>query len=95
MRFYKTWTCVEAIKNGQPIPSYEADELISLDSTMVLLEQLKKELAQAVRKQSSRLKMLIDKQPDGTKSPNLADAVVMCYWPIPDDYATVVVGSYG
>jgi len=27
--------------------------------------------------------LVIDKQPEGTKSPNLADAVVvMCYWPV-------------
>lgn len=95
MRFYKTWTCVEAIKNNQPVPAYDADELISIDGTIALLQQLMKELAQAVRKPSSRMKMMIDKQPDGTKSPNLADAVVMAYFPIPDDYATVTVGSYG
>jgi hypothetical protein len=25
---------------------------------------------------------VIDKQPEGTRSPNLADAVVMAYWPV-------------
>lgn len=95
MRFYKTWSCIEAIKNNEPIPAYSADELISLDGTMVLLAQLMKELAQAVRKPSGSLKMMIDKQPDGMKSPNLADAVVMAYFPIPDDWSTVSIGSYG
>lgn len=95
IRFYKTYKCIEAIKNKQTIPNYKNDELISIDGSMPLLHQLTEELAQPVRKSSARLKMMIDKQPDGTKSPNLGDATVMCYWPIPDDYATVIVGAYG
>ena len=94
-RFYKTWSCIQAIKNNEPIPAYDPDELISLDSTMPLLLQLMKELAQPVKKQSSSLQMIVDKQPDDTKSPNLADAVVMAYFPIPEDWSTVTVGSYG
>jgi phage terminase large subunit len=30
------------------------------------------------------MKLVIDKKPEGTRSPNLADAVVMCYWPVAD-----------
>ncbi len=30
----------------------------------------------------TRMRLLIDKQPEGTKSTNLADAVVMAYWPV-------------
>ena len=30
----------------------------------------------------TRMKLVIDKQPEGTKSPNLADAVAMAYWPV-------------
>jgi hypothetical protein len=41
------------------------------------------ELSQPVMTKSARLKLLVDKKPDGSKSPNLADAVMMCYWPIP------------
>lgn len=95
IRFYKTWCCVEAVKNGTPVPNYSDDELISIDSTMPLLMQLKKELAQAVRKPSGSLKMMVDKQPEGVKSPNLADAAVIAYFPIPDDYGQVMVGNYG
>lgn len=93
-RFYKTWKCIQAIKEGKPIPSYEADELISLDSAMPLLKQLMKELAQATKGESTDLRTLIEKTPDGMKSPNLADAVVMAYFPIPDDYGMIVTGSY-
>jgi phage terminase large subunit len=88
-RFYKTF---QVVKNNA---YYPVDELISLDSSMVLLEQLKKELAQATRGHSSRLKQLIDKQPKGTKSPNLADSGMMMFFPVPDDYSQIVVGSYG
>ena len=93
-RFYKTWKCIQAIKNGEPIPDYKADELISLDSAMPLLMQLMKELAQPTKGESTSLQMLVNKTPDGMKSPNLADAVVMAYFPIPDDYATVYSGSF-
>lgn len=94
-RFYKTWKCIQALEAGKPIPNYDPDELISLDSAMPLLKQLMKELGQAVRATSAGLKTIVDKTPEGTKSPNLADAVVMAYFPLPEDFATVTVGSYG
>ena len=94
-RFYKTWKCIEAIEAGKPVPIYNADELVSLDSNMPMLHQLMKELAQPVRAQNSGLKTIVDKQPNGMKSPNLADAVVMSFFPVPDNFATVMVGTYG
>lgn len=94
MRFYKTWKCIQAIEKNQTIPNYNADELISLDSKIPLLYDLMNELAQATRNPTSNLRTIIDKAPEGTKSPNLADAVVMSYFPIPDDYGTVLTGSY-
>lgn len=88
-RFYKTF---KAVTEGA---IYPADELISLDSSMVLLEQLKKELAQPTRGQSSRLKMLIEKKPNGMKSPNLADSGVMAFFPLEDINTGDIMGSYG
>lgn len=88
-RFYKTF---KAVTEGA---IYPADDLISLDSSMVLLQTLMKELAQSVRAENSSLKTIVDKQPDGMKSPNLADSVVMAFYPLPDDFNTVLVGSYG
>lgn len=88
-RFYKTF---KAVTEGA---IYPADELISLDSSMALLDQLCKELAQPTRGTSSALKTLIEKKPDGMKSPNLADAGVMAFFPIPTDGGAVIVGSYG
>jgi phage terminase large subunit len=40
------------------------------------------------------MKMVVNKSPDGTKSPNLADAIVMAYWPIPKP-VTATFGTYG
>lgn len=88
-RFYKTW---RAVNEGVVYP---AEELISLDSSMPLLQQLKKELIQPTKGESSSLQMIVNKKPNGTKSPNLADAVVQCMFPAPDDAGTVLTGTYG
>ena len=88
-RFYKTYKAVtEGVR-------YNPDELISIDSSMQLLEQLKKELMQPTIGYSSRLKMLINKKPDGMRSPNLADSGVMAFFPLSDNANYSVVGSYG
>lgn len=79
LRFERThW----AVTEGR---EYPAEDLISLDPDMPMLRQLQKELGQAVMKRATNsLKLVIDKAPEGTRSPNLADAVVMAYWPIID-----------
>ena len=88
-RFYKTFKArTEGIV-------YPVDDLISLDGSMLLLEQLKKELAQPTTGHSSRLKLLIEKKPDGMRSPNLADSGVLAFFPLSDNSSTVIVGSYG
>jgi phage terminase large subunit len=87
-RFYKTWN---NIKNGV---IYDLDELISLDGRMPLLRQLTKELAQPVSKPGSSLRMLVDKQPEGMKSPNLADSGVMMFFPVVANQG-VLIGTYG
>lgn len=89
-RVYKTFRMVEALQLGAPAARYPVDELISFDAKMPLLYQLIDELAQPVKKESSRLKMLVDKQPDGMKSPNLGDGCVMCYFPIEDQNVPLV-----
>lgn len=88
-RFYKTFKAVtEGVK-------YNPDELISIDSRITLLEQLKKELIQPTVGYSSRLKMLIEKKPDGMRSPNLADSGVMAFFPVNDGSTVNLIGSYG
>lgn len=76
-RFYKTYRFVV---HGE---RYPVDELISLDSTLPLLHELKNELSQAQYKKSEiNGKVLVDKKPTGAKSPNLADGLVMCFNPV-------------
>lgn len=87
-RVYKTW---RAIKFGDVYP---VDELVSFDSEMPLLNQLLKELAQPTEGKSSGLRMIIEKKPNGTRSPNLADAAIMAYFPAPEPGSSAVIGGY-
>lgn len=61
---------------------FHPDDLISLPSSLPKLRQLQKELSQATASQGARMRLVVDKSPEGTRSPNLADAVVMAYWPV-------------
>jgi phage terminase large subunit len=74
-RFYKTY---KAVTQGD---RYDVAELISLPSIVPNIHQLTMELSQAVKKTSANGKTLVDKKPEGARSPNLADALVMCYCP--------------
>lgn len=74
-RFYKTY---RAITKGEKYPE---NELISIDSNIDNLHELTMELSQVTQNHNEKGKMTIDKKPDGAKSPNLADAVVICYSP--------------
>ena len=96
IRVYKTWRMVQAkLGNGDPV-FYPRDELISIDSKIPIRHQLIDELGQAVRKENtSSLKMVVDKQPDGTKSPNVADAAIMAYFPIEEKLGALVGGTNG
>lgn len=66
----------------EPNFTYDEDDLISIPSSLPNKFKLMKELSQAVMIQSTKLKMVVDKKPDGAKSPNLADAAVMCFFPM-------------
>ena len=61
--------------------TYNPGDLIVMPSSIPLMRKLQKELSQAVWAQSTSLKMMVDKTPKGTKSPNLADVVMMVFWP--------------
>lgn len=87
-RFWRTY---QFIKHGN---IYPFDEMISLDSTMLLLPQIMKELAQPTKGENSALKTIVNKKPDGTKSPNLADAGVMAFFPVDDEQGHAIVGRY-
>jgi hypothetical protein len=74
-RFYKTFMAVTA---GATYPS---DELISISSEIECLNDLVTELSQAVLKKNGVGKTVIEKTPDGSRSPNLADGFIACYSP--------------
>jgi hypothetical protein len=89
-RFYKTWN---AVKNGVV---YKPDEIISLDSQMPLVYKLMKELAQpTVGRSAKSLKLIVNKKPNGSVSPNLADGFVMAAFPAPENYGGSLEGTYG
>lgn len=75
-RVYKTF---RAVRYGE---EFDPNEIISLDSRIPRLHELKMEISQAVKKTASDGKTLVDKTPDGATSPNLADAFVGCYCPV-------------
>lgn len=93
-RCYKTFRTVQAIRAGEPIPNYRPDELVSISSDIAELHTLKQELSQSTHGQSSQsLKMVINKKPDGSSSPNMADAVIMAYFPAPETGLSFSVGG--
>lgn len=87
-RFYKTF------KNITEGDLYPVDELISLDSGIPLLHQIMKEFAQPTRGDSSGLKTIVNKKPKGMKSPNLADAAIMAFFPVDESKAYALTGNY-
>lgn len=78
LRFERTHRAVqEVLAGGQP--KYNADDLISISSALPLLGKLQQELSQPTYSLNSAGKIVVDKKPDGTKSPNLADSVMIRY----------------
>lgn len=86
-RVWKTYKSVTACKlakqtNAPFSLQYDPSELISIPSTLPLRHQLLTEMSQPVKKHMSDGRVIVDKTPDGTVSPNLADAVMMLYHPV-------------
>lgn len=77
--FYRTWQAV----TGEA--EYPPDQLVSIASAEIpeaVLVKLIRELCQATMGQSAAtLKLVVDKAPEGMKSPNLGDGTVMCRYP--------------
>lgn len=87
-RFYKTY---RAIKEGAV---YDPSELISLSSDLPHLDKLKAELSRPRVDYGDTGKVKVESKKDmqkrGIPSPNLADALVMCFAPV----APVVIGVW-
>ena len=57
------------------------DDIISIPSTLTDYQKLVTELSQPTYSQNAVGKIVVDKQPDGSKSPNKADSVMIAYAP--------------
>ena len=68
----------EAVTMGN---QFKDDEIISISSKCSNLIQLTTQLSQPTYKKDGKGRVLIDKSPEGSKSPNDADSVVICYAP--------------
>lgn len=77
-RFQNTY---RAVVEGM---DYDPDEIISLDGSMEGITQLTSELSQPTYSKTTTGKIIVNKKPDGTKSPNLADGLNMSFAPITD-----------
>lgn len=66
-------------RNNKP---YDENEVISIDPDLPYLEDILDQLSQPQHKISGKGKTMVDKQPDGAPSPNLADPVMMAFWPV-------------
>ena len=78
-RLEKTW---RHVAKGEAFPT---DEMISIsrDIPSGTLYRLEKELCQVQKKVSLHtMRQSIDKAPEGARSPNLADAMVMAFYPV-------------
>lgn len=79
-RFERTF---KAITQGEV---YQPSELVSISSKIEKINRLKKELSQATfTKSTASLKLMVNKTPNGSKSPNMADGAVEAFWPVPSD----------
>lgn len=78
-RFENAWLA----RQGRP---HDADMLISLRRGMKGLRELQDELSQPQHKLSATGKTMVDKKPDGARSPNRYDAVVMAFAPLTSGY---------
>ena len=73
MRFMRTFRAVTQGVKTDP------DELIAISSEIAHKAKLTKELSQPTFSINGAGKIVIDKAPDEARSPNLADAVMICY----------------
>lgn len=73
-RFERTY---RAITEGL---TFDPNELISLPSDLPHIRSIQRELSQPTII-PGKPRLTVDKTPEGTKSPNLADAIVMAFWP--------------
>jgi hypothetical protein len=82
VRFEKTYRAINKFKGDFHAMDYDVSELISISSKIDHLHELTSELSQPQYSTNGAGKIVVEKQPEGTKSPNYADTVRMNYWPV-------------
>lgn len=81
-RFQRGYRALQMHEAGEDWrEAYDPDDFIVLNGKMPGLSRLTQQLSQPTFTQSKAGKMLIDKVPDGAKSPNDADSVMMRFAP--------------
>lgn len=75
-RFYNAWRCRQGL-------TFDRENIISINPKMSKDKQriLVSELSQPIRKETTAGKMVIDKSPNGARSPNVADSVIIASFP--------------
>jgi hypothetical protein len=82
VRFQRTARAVAMAAAGEDWRKvYDADDLISISRTLPRLSELCLQLSQPTYTPNGAGKIVIDKQPQGAKSPNDADAAMILYAP--------------
>ena len=76
LRFQETYRAI----NGEK--SFDLDNIIALDGSIKDIDSIICELCQPTWSQNALGKIVVDKQPGGTLSPNLADSIMMAYAPV-------------
>lgn len=89
IRFQRAYRTRLALAEGKPTP-FKIDDMIVLRSTMPNLGKLERELSQPTYDKSASGKILIDKAPDNSKSPNLADGVMILMAPRRTSFLTAI-----
>jgi hypothetical protein len=80
-RFQMTY---RAVVEGLP---YDKDDIISISSGIPEYRKLVAELSQPTYSQNNVGKLIVDKMPDGSRSPNLADAVMIVFAPFKKNWS--------
>lgn len=75
-RFERTWRA-----RNEPGFTWKAEDLIALPKDLPLLRQVEKELSQPTARKDGKMRLIVDKMSEGARSPNLADSIVMAFWP--------------
>lgn len=83
VRFQRTARAVSLAAQGEDWRAeYDEADLIFLSGQMPRIAEVCQQLSQPTYSLNGAGKILIDKQPQGAKSPNDADAVMICYAPV-------------